>query len=89
MMNLANAFQVCAGRERFGRFGCYDVIVQPDGVTWYDANDYCADTDKALLAIEIREENNAVNSYLQQNEGKLVVRPAPKNPVTSCFYIRE
>ena len=85
MINLANAFQVCAGRERFGGFGCYDVIVQPGGVTWYDANEHCADLDKALLAIETQEENDAVNSYLQQNEGKLVMSPAVKNPVTRFF----
>ena len=87
MINL-DAFQVCAGRERFGGFGCYDVIVQPGGVTWYDANEHCADLDKALLAIETQEGNDAVNSYLQQNEGKLVMWPAVKNPVTS-FFIRE
>ena len=84
---LANIFQVCAGRERLGGFGCYDVIVHPDGVTWYDANDRCADLDMALLAIETQEENAAVNSYLQQNEGKLVVWPSVKDPVTSDFFI--
>ena len=55
---------------RIDGFGCYDVIEQPDGVTWYDANDYCVGTERTLLAIESVEENDAFENYLQQNEGK-------------------
>ena len=65
-----SSFQVCSERERFGEFGCYDVIVQSDGVTWHEAYDHCAALGKALLAIETAEENDAVLYYLQQVESK-------------------
>ena len=64
------SFQVCSGRERFDGFGCYDVVVQPNGVTWHEAYDHCAAMGKTLLAIETREENDAVEYHLQQVEGK-------------------
>ena len=69
-INYTGYFKVCQGRERFGRFGCYDIIVKPSGKTWYEAKNYCADMGKALLAIETAAENDAVKSYLQANEGK-------------------
>ena len=61
---------VCRGRERVGGYGCYDVVVKPGGMTWREAGDSCTDMGKALLAIESSKENDAINNYLQQNEGK-------------------
>ena len=59
------------GGEHIGGFGCYEVIVRPEGMTWHDANSHCAALGKALLAIETEEENDAVENYLQQNEGTI------------------
>ena len=69
MIHWIDVFQACVGRERFGGFGCYDVILEPGGITWPDAYDRCADMNKTLLAIESAEENDAVENYLLQNEG--------------------
>ena len=63
------SFQVCLGRERFGGFGCYDVIVQPSGATWHEAFAHCADMGRRLLAIESKAENDAVENSLQQIGG--------------------
>ena len=57
------------GRERVGRFGCYDIIVTSSMVTWYEANNHCTDIGKALLAIGSEEENDAIESHLGQNKG--------------------
>ena len=63
---------VCVGRRhRFGGFGCYEVITQPGGVTWYEASAHCAAQGKTLLAIESEDENDAVKYYLEQNQGQL------------------
>ena len=62
---------VCSGRERLGELGCYDVIVQPGGVTWYEASKHCADSGRTLLAIESTEENDAIENHLIQSEGQL------------------
>ena len=61
---------ICPGRERFGKFGCYDVIVPSGGVTWHAAYGHCAAMDKALFAIETKEENYTVKYCLQQIESK-------------------
>ena len=63
-------FKVCLGSERIGAAGFYDVITKSSGMTWYEAYNYCTDMGKALLAIASTEENEAVERFLQQNEGK-------------------
>ena len=68
---LKQTFWACIGRVRIGGFGRYDIIYQPDGVTWHDATDYCIEAGKALLGIVFAEENEAIKDYLRQNEGKL------------------
>ena len=60
------------GREHLGDFGCYDFIMYPDGITWSNANDYCVDQGKSLLAIESGDENDAIKNHLRQNEGQSV-----------------
>ena len=69
-MTYICSIEVCSGRVQFGGLGCYEVISIPDGVSWYDASIQCTDNDTQLLAIESQEENDAVRSYLEQNEGK-------------------
>ena len=56
--------------NRVGGFGCYTIVTKGDGVTWHDANDYCADMGTTLLAIESKDENDAIENYLQQTEGE-------------------
>ena len=73
VIHLTDVFQACVGRERFGGFGCYDVILEPDGITWYGANNHCAAMGKTLLAIESEDENDAFETHLQQNEGQFVL----------------
>ena len=61
---------MCAGRERVGGFGCYDVIRNSSGVTWYEAYKYCDDLGKSMLAIESAEENDAIKDYFLFNQRK-------------------
>ena len=65
-------FQVCLGRERFGGFGCYDIIEPPGGAPWHEAFAHCVEMGRALLAIESKAENDAVEDSLLQIAGNYI-----------------
>ena len=60
---------MCLGRERFGGFGCYDIIEPPGGATWHEAFAHCVGMGRALLAIESKAENNTIEDSLLQIAG--------------------
>ena len=68
----------------------YDVILQPDAVTWHDANSYCIDLGKTLLTIWSREENDAlVNSDRMKMNWSLICSIICRTFLTnnfSCYY---
>ena len=79
--------KVCLGRERVGGFGCYDVIKKPGGMTWLEASNYCTDMGNVLLAIDSTEENDAIKSYLQENEGKPFICDHPRHAIDRTIQL--